>query len=416
MTDRPAPTPTHLVNAARVAATPGLVAFWDFADHGTGTWDSQWDPSATDRSFGLRLRRIGDPQPYRIDGWPATMETPLRQTAEGPFGRAVHFDRGHLFAEVPRSAFDGTALDLRGTMPFTFLAWTAFTGERHLVAGVWDEGGWNRYGGRRQYALFGGLFGSSGVIAHLSATGAASFPQSSAPGAQYARIKAIDGQAFADRQWVCMAMTYDPLARQLRAWLDGVSTPSTHADPVQLDVFGNAAPTVANPVAFPWPVFAPRAFLFKFNGYTLAAEGVAEHALHVDLDRGTCTYRRQPATAPGDVQIHIDLRRGDASLLPAPVAWTAAHDATITVDGLSAARFGDQVVATLWQRLAEGSWQRIGTAVQRTLEEGAPFTLGRALGLGAEERSHGSQLAIGGVAVFNRVLDVTELRQLSCAS
>ena len=56
------------------------------------------------------------------------------------------------------------------------MAWVKFVGKRHLVAGIWDEGGWDKDGGRRPIALFGGLFGSKGVIGHISATGAASYP------------------------------------------------------------------------------------------------------------------------------------------------------------------------------------------------------------------------------------------------
>ena len=79
-----------------------------------------------------------------------------------------------------------------------------------MVAGIWDEGGWSKYAGSRQVALFAGLFNQKGTIAHVSATGAASFPQSSVSGSQYARLRAIDAQPFDNDQWVAMAATFNP--------------------------------------------------------------------------------------------------------------------------------------------------------------------------------------------------------------
>lgn len=99
-------------------------------------------------------------------------------------------------------------------------------GKRHLVAGIWDEGGWDKYGGRRQIALFGGLFGSKGIIGHISATGASSYPQSTASGSQYARCRAIDGRAFENGEWVAMAMTFDPSTKTVTVYCDGEATPT----------------------------------------------------------------------------------------------------------------------------------------------------------------------------------------------
>jgi len=46
------------------------------------------------------------------------------------------------------------------------------------------------------------------------------------------------------------------------------------------------------------------------------------------------------------------------------------------------------------------------------ITEGAPFTFGRALGLGLDVLEDGSQLFVDGVAVFNRVLSENELKSL----
>jgi hypothetical protein len=99
----------------------------------------------------------------------------VRTDASGPFGHALYFNQGYIYAESPRAGFDNGPLDLSGERPFTLTAWMKFTGARHMVAGIWDEGGWDKYRGRRQAALFGGLFGRNGITAHISASGAAVF-------------------------------------------------------------------------------------------------------------------------------------------------------------------------------------------------------------------------------------------------
>ncbi|MBN1550649.1 hypothetical protein JW979_04230 [bacterium] len=111
---------------------------------------------------------------------------------------------------MPRAQFEHTPLNIYGRNPFTMIAWVKFYGQRHMATGIWDEGGWNKYSGRRQVALFAGLFNEDGITAHISATGAASYPQSTASGSQYARERAIDGKAFVNNDWIMMVMTYDP--------------------------------------------------------------------------------------------------------------------------------------------------------------------------------------------------------------
>lgn len=403
-------------HGVQVAATPGLIAFWDFQrSDAQGRWVSRFDAKTVERPYPVVLRRIGDAKAYVPAQWPYGDEASrLDISDEGPFGKAVRFNQGFIFAEVPRTEFDGTPLDLNGRRPFTLLAWTRFTGKRHLVAGIWDEGGWDKYGGRRQVALFGGLFGSQGVIAHVSSTGAASFPQSSAKGAQYARMKAMDGASFANDRWVCMGMSYDGARGEVSAYLNGVRTPKSYGDDVIKDVFGTRAAEPVNPAAFTLPIFAPRAFLLKFNGYNLVADGVSEQRLFVDLDGKRLAYGRSAPVGgkPGRFQVRVEVRRGTAAVVP-PLVWEVTGDAERELPPTLDAKTGDVVVASLWTMPAAGDWQRVGTEVSRTLGEGAPFTFGRALGLGAEELAHGSQLKLGGVAVFNRVLSEQELVALS---
>lgn len=73
---------------------------------------------------------------------------------------------------------------------------------------------------------------------------------------------------------------------------------------------------------------------------------------------------------------------------------------------------GDAIRTTLEIR-DNGKWTQVGSVVERKILEGAPFTFGRALGLGAEDLKHGSQIYLDGVAVFDRVLEPQELRMLA---
>lgn len=403
----------------QVATTKGLIAFWDFSLTEDGAWTSYHDEDVAQRGYPVFLRRIGDPQSYRPDQWPYSDEqSKLVFDSSGPFGRAVRFNKGYVFGEVPRSEFDRSPLDIHGHQPFTLIAWVKFIGARHLVAGIWDEGGWDKYGGRRQIALFGGLFGSRGVIGHVSATGAASYPQSTVSGSQYARCRAIDGRAFDNNQWIAMAMTFDPATEQVRVYCDGTATASQITDPVAQDVFRYDEPVSSNPYHFPWPLFSPRTFVLKFNGYNVQTSGVYEHWLLVDTEEGAITYDRScPASEKVQpaYRVEFSVTRAGKSLLPQPLSLVAAGKTRAALAGGMKIKPGDQVVASLHAPGDDG-WRQVGTEIRYRVREGSPFTFGRALGLGTEPIDHGTQLCIDGVAVFNRVLGDKELRELSFAT
>jgi len=279
-------------NVRAVAETPGLVAFWDFHKAKGGKWISIHDPSLDVPSFPVSLRQIGDSNEYGLSDWPyRNDESALRLDSSGPFGNAVRFNQGYLYGSVDRKLFDHTLLNLHGRKPFTMIAWTKFIG-----------GGWDKYGGRRQAALFAGLFGQKGVIAHISATGAACFPQSLARGSQYARSRAIDGQPFENRQWVSMAMVYDPDGNEVRAYLDGKMTSLALNDPVADSVYRFQEAQSANPFRFLLLIYSPRSFILKYNGYR-PEEGIREHRLMIDLNERTLEYEREeydfaPASHP----------------------------------------------------------------------------------------------------------------------
>jgi hypothetical protein len=400
----------------QVSVTAGLIAFWDFAHTQDGRWISYYDDDVVNHGYPIVLRRIGDPKQYEPEEWPHTdEESKLVFDSSGPFGHAVRFNKGYVFAEVPRSEFDRSPLDIHGRKPFTLIAWVKFVGKRHLVAGIWDEGGWDKYGGRRQIALFGGLFGSKGVIGHISATGASSYPQSTTSGSQYARCRAIDGRGFENGQWVAIAMTFDPTTEMVTVYSDGVTTPTQITDPVAKDVFKPQEPIASNPYHFSWPIFSPSSFVLKFNGYDVQSSGVYEHWLRVDTEKGTVAYNRSspdPEKIRQDYWVDIDVRRAGTTILTAPVAFQATRMNIVKLPLKEKMQPGDEIITSLDFR-KDGGRHRVGKKIHYQLREGAPFTFGRALGLGNEPIDHGTQLYIDGVAVFNRVLKPEELKALT---
>lgn len=404
----------------RVAETKGLVAFWDFESTRDGAWTSYYDTQVTDHGFPVYLKHIGDTGFYLQNSWPYDdQDSRLQFDRSGPFGHAVHFNQGYIFGEVPRTSFDKTPLDIQGRSPFTIIAWVKFTGERHMVAGIWDEGGWNKYSGRRQMALFGGLFGNQkGVLAHISATGAASFPQSTIEGAQYARLRAIDGRSFENDQWIAMAMTFDPDKEQVTAYLNGTATQKYQTDPVARDVFRYEKEVLSNPFRFDWPVYSPRSFILKYNGYSVETSGVYEHWLHIDLNHRRVTYGLdypQNVKLKARYRVNLNIQRHSNSLFSRPLRFRVTEGKSKELPGDEIILPDDVIITTLEKR-DQGRWKRVGSELRYTVSEGAHFTFGRALGLGSEELEDGTQLFMDGVAVFNRVLSEEELRNLSFVS
>jgi hypothetical protein len=122
------------------------------------------------------------------------------QGIEDDFGtqKALEYLVGEKFLNFLEAA-DANA-DFRAEIP-AFVARIKEIFEPWQLAGIWDEGGWDKYGGRRRIALFGGLFGSKGVIGHVSSTGASSYPQSTVSGSQYARCAWSDSIRSAHWRW-----------------------------------------------------------------------------------------------------------------------------------------------------------------------------------------------------------------------
>ncbi len=416
-------------NIQTTAATKGLVAFWDFSHEEGKTWASYFDSEVVNRSFPVKLRRIGDSKSYTAGTWPyQDDDSQLMIDESGPFGKGIRFNKGNIYASVERKQFDKTPLDIHGKVPFTMIAWCKFVGKRHLVAGIWDEGGWERYSGRRQIALFGGMFQQKGIVVHISATGAASYPQSNHRYASTARVAAFDGQPFEDNQWVAMATCFDPDQGELSAYLNGKMTPIDYKEVVAQGVFQFEGKRPFNPYPFRYPIYSPHAFVIKYNGYNIKDDGIGEHRLSVDLDALTLLYEQEkPLPKEESFRILFDVKRKEKSLLGKAMEMEGVHLQKATIPLPVDIKCGD-VVWTSLEKQQGREWKQVGTVIKRKIREGAPFTFGRALGLGsdalrgpewgtmglgAENIKYGSQIYIDGVAVFNRILSREELKKLS---
>lgn len=388
---------------------PGLIAFWRFPQLNEGTWQSAYDSQAAERSYPLYLRRAMDPQLYHANNWPYQ---PLEYDSTGPIGRAIHFQCGHVFGEVPRYVFDKGALDIHGRTAFTMIAYVKYVGQRLLVAGVWDAGknngtGWDRNAGQRQYAIFTNLFESQSTVGHLSATGAATYPQSNYPGSQFARFRAIDGDVLHDGQWGCVATTFDPTTGALTAYLNGIAHPHLKTDPVERDVYQIEGEIQANPTYFKHAIYHPTRFLMKFDGYDVQSSGVFEHRLNVNLQDNVITYEndRKNHIDTSQLVVSVDVQRANQSILFKPLQISANHSNQIKLP--HPVNTGDHIVARLI-----GPSGQIGNTISKEITKGAPFTIGRTT-VEFNTLEHGSDFFVDGVAVFNRVLTDDELRKLA---
>ncbi len=386
-----------------VSRLSGLVAFWSFADLTHPDVVSRHDASLDMSPLPFLLGQVGDETAYPISRWPYGGAARLLFPDEGHFGRSIRLNQGHLFGIVPRALFEGSLLDINRRRAFTMVAWLRFTGKRHLIGGIWDEGGWDRYGGRRQVALFGGLFDQRGAIAHVSATGAACYPQSTADGAQYARTRAIDGAVIETGEWVSVAMTFDPATDRVTAYKNGIASFLALTDPVMADVLGIDQALPANPIRFADTIFHPDSTLLKFSDFDYRHGPFAEHRLAIDFRSGSLEYQQVGKEGPLPFRVRGCVTAGDTFAFEVD---KAAPFATFKPAAQG------HVIATLEVQSRRG-WSRIASDLSYTIGAGAPFTFGRAPGVGAHGLDFGSQIDLSGFAVFNRTLSSAELASIA---
>ena len=407
----------------KVLQTSNLVAFWDFQEtnaNGNFVARSNLNGAVETGLYPVWLRR-GD----AIDGggvgytpatWPDAQHSVIKANAGGPFGQGLNVDQTTLYASVNRASFADTPLDISGRSPFTLAAWVKFpvNSHKHHIAGIWDEGSWNKYSGQRQYALFRiGRYGER-LFGHISATGAATYPQSNASGSEYARIRALNGATLDEGAWRLLAMTYN--GDEAESSQDGVATPNSYNNGeewVEESVYPRPDHYTAltNPKAFDLGVFHPRRFVVKFQGYKVAETGVYEHFARVDLKAAqrTITYGVKAvspgADAAGVYQLKYRFERNSQVLPNGEGSFSVTNSAgQVVLPQALQVEDGDNVVLELLRDVPEGVW-RLGSAVTREIGAGAPFTFGRIL-------KDGTEMTLGGVAMYNRALSAAELANL----
>jgi hypothetical protein len=211
-----------------------------------------------------------------------------------------------------------------------------------------------------------------------------------------------------------MIMTYEPTINRVVAMLNAEMTPLDLTDPVVQNVYRYETKRSANPYDFSHPIYSPRKFLLKYNGYNFKDNNVYEHRLWVDLENNKLMYDREgDETQLGDLKLRVtyDIIRAENSILAEPIAFDAVKGQAVDIPEEVTVEFGD-IFATQLFELQESEWQQVGSDVERQVLEGAPFTFGRALGLGSENLGSGSQIYLDGAAVFNRVLSDDELEAI----
>ena len=400
----------------KVLDTPSLVAFWDFkTTNANGNFVARANLNGRVETglYPVWLREGNGAKGYTESTWPNKQHSVITENAGGPFGRGLNVNETTLYANVERSNFSDTPLDISGRSPFTLAAWVRLDvgSIKHHIAGVWDEGSWDKYSGQRQFALFRIKRYGPRLFGHMSATGAASYPQSNVSGSQYARIRALNGATLDEGVWRLLAMTYD--GSEAESSQDGVVTRYSYKpgeEWVEESVYPPPYYTaLTNPKAFDWGVFHPRRFVVKFEGYNVAQTNVFEHYARVDLKATprTITYGLKaitPLIDAGNVyEISFRFERNGVTLPNSQGSFAVTKSAGQAVlSDLLQLETGDYVVLEL---VRKGGWILGDGEVKREIGAGAPFTFGRILGLG-------TSMTLGGVAMFNRKLSSAELLNL----
>ena len=184
-----------------VAATPGLVAFWDFAEEAGKPRES--------KAPGEKhpLIEVGGTIP-RVEG--------------GPFsGYAIELDGQH-YLHIPHAELRD--LDIHGAKAqvsmFVVVYLTEMRGPT-TVAGVWSEGkGANDDSGTRQYSLLLGMGASPRRLTpHISSEGGVT-RRADGSGFPWCLDYAVNVSEVPAGRWVTLGFTYD--AKTIRAYFNGV--------------------------------------------------------------------------------------------------------------------------------------------------------------------------------------------------
>jgi len=388
---------------ATVAATPGLVAFWDFTKReAPGGRFTAHVPAGAKNDYAL------DAGNYVKDLWgrgPSASYADFPLLGSGPFGQAIRIKaeadpdfRPLLF--VPRARLHDSPLDIKGAgKAVTVVVWAIRESGNHALAGIWHEGTDLQEKatetvakverGQRQYALFAGLNKEGSACGHVSENGASSFLNKYAlhkcnSAAVSPKVPADAELAVLAKAWRTFAMTFDSRTQELTGWLDGVAGDRWLENPQQdrlLSFAANAwrqARLARTPGIQPGedPTFPSDQYYAppeeKPIKVTVLSEASAEQRTRREELR-EYRYTKVKVTL-------VDGREVERVLVALRLnPWWFPHD--------------------LYAPKADGT--------------GGPFTIGRVI---HSSRSVGFTGWIGGVAVFDRALTAQELGRLHALS
>jgi len=353
---------TYEARIDAIRKTPGFVAFWDFVRKD----GERFAPyQAKSGKADLRL----DPVNYVLDYWgegrAATMaDFPL--LGAGPFGEAVQF-RAEIDANfrpvllIPRKRIHDSGLDVKGPgKSVTLVAWVQRESGSHAIAGIWHEGtdlaanskqAKRVEQGMRQYALFAGLAANNGAsAAHVSENGGSSF------GDRYAHNLSVTPEKL-PATWSMVGLRFDNQKNTVTSSLDGKETEYWVDNPEKHPFFQ-------------WPAKAWR------EGTYSPPESKA--------------VARKLITRSGAQRVE---------LLTYPFTKVS-----VRYEG------GKVVSRELVALRANPFWFAHDLFSPASSDAGGPFTIGRVI---HSSRGTGFIGAIGGVAVFNRVISSKQLAQLA---
>jgi len=177
-----------------IDAIDGVVAFWDFSEPRAPFY------SKAGRGFFPLRQGAG---------------SRAAKTANGPLGHALSFNGSSDYLVIDAGSVGDLNIGGRGINEVFVLAFVArsTSAASSFVAGCWREDDNNP---RRQYGLFVDLptyGGDNKVCFHVSKTGGAS------PGIYYSRDYSANGSAEPNRDWCCVAGSYD--GEYARSYIEG---------------------------------------------------------------------------------------------------------------------------------------------------------------------------------------------------
>ena len=402
----PGPLPeTYEERIGMVRQTPGLVAFWDFANRedglqGSGRFRAYTATEDTSR-YILESKNIS--REFWKDGDEATL-TDFPLLGRGPFGQSVRFSRPRAQNDlpvlmVPRKALHDSPLDIKGPgSSVSMVVWMTYQEGAHAIAGMWHEGTDSppidipaevQVRGRRQFGMFAGLQANPGASsAHISENGLASF------GDTYARHLAVTPEKMRrvslepsdeelDEGWSVAGFTFDHEAGTVTAYLDGVATEWWIEDPAQNRFY--------HPTANAWR----QAKLAKMEGIQKGEDSDFPRDQFYEPPENEPFFEEVLSEDPEERTI---LRTYEFT----KIKMVQRRDA----DG----RFQDSEKFELVALKANPYWFGRDIYSPPSVEEGGPFTIGRVI---HSNRHPTLTTWIGGVAVFDRALSDREMQNLA---